>query len=74
MKALMNTVTYTLAFSTNHPKINQILQGVIGVFEKVFPQRIRGYYLRGSHCSASAVPNSDLDLYVIFKEDFREPV
>lgn len=70
----MSQVMYTLAYSTDRPKINQILQGVIGVFQQVFLGRIRGYYLRGSYCSESAVPNSDLDLYVIFKEDFRDPV
>ena len=65
---------YTLAYLTEHPKINQILQGVIGVFEKVFLQRIRGYYLEGSFGNGSTVTNSDLDMYVIFKESFSSPV
>lgn len=65
---------YTLAYSTSHHKINRILQGVIGVFEKVFLGRIRGYYLQGSYGSSNTIPNSDLDLYVIFKENFHDPV
>ena len=70
----MSEVMYTLAYSTNHLKIDRILQGVIGVFEKVFLGRIRGYYLQGSYGSSNAIPNSDLDLYVIFKDNFHDPV
>lgn len=64
----------TLVNPTHQPTVDQILQGVIGVFEQVFPERIRGYYLRGSHRSGSSVPNSDLDLYVIFRENFRDEI
>ncbi|MEM9908903.1 MAG: hypothetical protein AAF921_28240 [Cyanobacteria bacterium P01_D01_bin.44] len=64
---------YTLAYSTSFPKIDQILQGVIEIYQKVFPGRIRGYYLQGSYGSKSSIPNSDLDLYVIFKENFHNP-
>jgi hypothetical protein len=70
----MSNELYTLAYFTDHPKINQILQGIIGVFEKVFLGRIRGYYLQGSFGQRSAVTNSDLDLYVIFKDNFSSPV
>ncbi|MBE7381549.1 MAG: nucleotidyltransferase domain-containing protein [Leptolyngbya sp. SIO1E4] len=69
----MSEVMYTLAYSTQHPKIDQILQGVIGVFEKVFLGRIRGYYLQGSYGNGNAITNSDLDLYVIFKGNFHDP-
>jgi hypothetical protein len=62
----------TLDYSTKNPRIDRILQGTIGIFEQVFPDRIRGYYLRGSHGNGSSIPNSDLDLYTIFKEDFRD--
>ncbi|MEM7554756.1 MAG: hypothetical protein AAF378_11760 [Cyanobacteria bacterium P01_A01_bin.84] len=65
---------YTLSYSTNHPKIDRILQGTIGVFEKVFLGRIRGYYLQGSYGNSNAITNSDLDLYVIFKDDFHDSV
>ncbi|MGG6270380.1 nucleotidyltransferase domain-containing protein [Leptolyngbya sp. AN03gr2] len=70
----MSNQPYTLVYFTEHPKINQIIQGVIGVFEKAFLGRIRGYYLQGSFASQSAVTNSDLDLYVIFKERFDSQV
>lgn len=73
-KPQVSTVMYTLAYSTHRPKIDQILQGVIDVFEKVFLGRIRGYYLQGSYGSNNAILNSDLDLYVIFKENFHDPV
>ncbi|EKU97663.1 hypothetical protein Lepto7375DRAFT_6895 [Leptolyngbya sp. PCC 7375] len=66
----MSDELYKLAYLTQYPKINQILQGVIGVFEKVFLGRIRGYYLQGSFGNRSTVINSDLDMYVIFKENF----
>ncbi len=70
----MSDELYTLAYLTEHPKINKILQGVIGVFEKVFLGRIRGYYLQGSFGNRSTVTNSDLDIYVIFKESFSSSV
>lgn len=66
--------TITLVNPTHRPIIDRILQGVIGVFEQAFPERIRGYYLRGSQRNDSGVLNSDLDLYVIFKEDFRDEI
>ena len=69
----MSSELYTLAYLTEYPKINQILQGVVGIFEKVFPRRIRGYYLQGSFGNRSTVINSDLDIYVIFKESFISP-
>ncbi|MCU0533170.1 MAG: hypothetical protein MUD14_04645 [Hydrococcus sp. Prado102] len=65
-------MSITLDYSTKNPKIDRILQGTIGIFEQVFPDRIRGYYLRGSYGNGSNIPNSDLDLYAIFKEDFRD--
>ena len=69
----MSEVRYALAYSTNYPKIDRILEGVIGIFEKVFQKRIRGYYLQGSYGGNTAISNSDLDLYVIFKENFHNP-
>ncbi len=29
--------------STGHQKVDEILQGIIGVFEKTFPKRVRAY-------------------------------
>lgn len=51
-------------------QIDQILQGVIGVFERVFPNRIRGYYVIGSYANQTAVSTSDIDLCPLFKDAF----
>ena len=56
-----------LQHSTGHPKIDEIIQGIIGLTELIFPEQTRGYYLTGSYGNGSAVPSSDLDLCVIFK-------
>lgn len=69
----MNNEFYTLAYLSESPKVNRILQGVVEIFEKVFPRRIRGYYLQGSFGNRSTVTNSDLDMYVIFKKSFITP-
>lgn len=59
-------------YTTGHPRIDAILQGVIGLFELTFPDRIRSYYLVGSYARATAGPMSDIDLRVIFKDGFLE--
>ena len=53
--------------STGHQKVDEILQGIIGIFEKTFPTRIRAYYLIGSHATGNAVCTSDLDVVIVFK-------
>lgn len=53
--------------STEHQKVDEILQGIIGIFEKTFPTRIRAYYLIGSHATGDAVCTSDLDVVIVFK-------
>lgn len=60
----------SLLHSTNHQKVDQILQGIISLYEMVFPGRIRGYYLVGSYADGSATPTSDIDLQIWFKEGF----
>ena len=52
---------------TGHQKVDEILQGTIGIFEKMFPTRIRAYYLIGSYATGNAVSTSDLDVVVVFK-------
>jgi hypothetical protein len=61
-----------LLHSTGHPRIDGILQGMIGLFELTFPTRIRSYYLVGSYARGAAGPLSDIDLRVIFRETFLE--
>src|SRR5262249_19669289 len=54
----------TLCCSTGSERADTILRGLIGIWEIVFPDRIRGYYLAGSYSNGSATPTSDLDLIV----------
>ena len=53
--------------STGHQNVDEILQGIIGTYEKTFPKRIRAYYLIGSHATGNAVSTSDLDVVIVFK-------
>ena len=53
--------------STGHQKVDKILHGIIGIFERTFPTRIRAYYLIGSHATGNAVSTSDLDVVIVFK-------
>lgn len=59
-----------LLASTGDPRCDKIISGVIGVFETTFPDRIRGYYLRGSRASGTSTLGSDIDLFIIFKNRF----
>lgn len=59
-----------LLVSTGDPQCDKIIQGVIGLFELTFPDRVRGYYLRGSRVSGTSIAGSDIDLFVIFKDRF----
>jgi len=60
----------SLKNSTNDPKADNILQGIVGIYETVFPNRIRGYYVLGSYANRAAIPLSDLDLAILFKGNF----
>src|SRR3712207_6416292 len=62
----------TLLNSTDNDRIDQVLRGVVRIFETVFPDRVRGYYLIGSYGNGSAVPASDLDLGILFKDRYRD--
>jgi len=62
--------TIKLLYSTGDDRADTILRGVIGVWESAFPDRIRGYYLTGSYSDGSAMPTSDLDLYILFKDSY----
>ena len=60
----MNNVT--LLNSVGNRRVDNILRGVIGIFESTFPNRIRGYYLTGSYMDGTAVPASDIDVDILF--------
>jgi hypothetical protein len=63
----------TLLESTGNLSADKILQGVIGILEQAFPDRVRGYFVRGSYASATSTEGSDLDMFVVFKDAFIEP-
>lgn len=67
-----STVTAMEPASSTDIRVDRIIRGVVGIFERVFPDRIRGYYLRGSHASRTSTPGSDIDMFVVFKEGFVE--
>ncbi len=53
------------------PFIDDVIDSVVGIYELAFPGRVRGYYLVGSHNDGSAIPASDLDMQVIFKDAWQ---
>ncbi|HEX5503315.1 MAG TPA: nucleotidyltransferase domain-containing protein [Thermomicrobiales bacterium] len=53
--------------TTGNERIDAILRGLIEVVEAAFPDRVRGYYLKGSYAGGGAVATSDIDLTVVFK-------
>jgi predicted nucleotidyltransferase len=61
----------TLLNTSGHQPIDNIIRGLIGIFEAAFPERIRAYYLAGSYADGSAVPSSDIDIRVVFKGGFH---
>lgn len=60
-----------LNFLTGSPQIDEVILGIIGIFETSFPNRIRSYYLVGSYVDGSASPFSDIDIRIIFKGAFE---
>jgi len=57
----------SLLASTGNQQVDKILQGIIGIYELVFPGCIRGYYLLGSYTDATSVSISDIDMAILFK-------
>ena len=56
--------------ATNNPDVNEVLQGLVDLFEATFPGRIHGYYLEGSYADQTALSTSDIDIIVLFKNSF----
>ena len=48
--------------------MDRILEGVIGIVEQVHPDRVRGYYLRGSYATGAWTDGSDLDMFIVFAD------
>jgi Nucleotidyltransferase domain len=61
-------VTIHLANPTGNSRVDECLRAFIALIEVVFPQRMRAYYLLGSYADNTAVPTSDVDLFVVSKE------
>jgi hypothetical protein len=59
-----------LTYSTGHERIDTILRGLVGIWEMAFPDRVRAYYLTGSYSDGTAMPSSDVDLSVLFRDGF----
>jgi nucleotidyltransferase-like protein len=53
-------------------RVDKVVRGVAGVFGQLFPDRIRGCYLRGSRASGTSTAGSDIDMFVVFKDGFVE--
>ena len=59
--------TRKLLASTGSWQVDDILRGVVGIFELSLPGSMRGYYLPGSYSDSSAVWVGDIDLLPLFK-------
>lgn len=66
--------TPELLDTTGDRRCDNVVQGLVGTFELVFPGRLRACYLRGSRASGASIEGSDLDLYVVFKDRFVDGV
>ena len=60
----------TLLASTGSQQIDDILRGAIGILEITFPERIKAYYLHGSFFDDTAIPTSDIDLFLVTQGKF----
>lgn len=55
-----------LLATTGTETIDDIVRGLVAVFEAGFRGRVRGYYLLGSYADGAAVGISDIDLLALF--------
>jgi len=58
--------TIKLHDTTGSGQVDHILQGIVGLYETVFPSYIRAYYIIGSYADRSAVTISDIDMSIVF--------
>ena len=64
--------SFELSASTNNPQVDLLLQSLVGIYQAVFPERLRCLYVIGSYSDGSAVPGSDLDVGVVFTEPLTD--
>jgi hypothetical protein len=65
---MMSMSSVELSVSTGKPQIDGLLRALIGVCQAAFPDQLRCVYVVGSYRDGSAVPDSDLDVGVVFTE------
>jgi thioesterase domain-containing protein len=56
----------TLLSRGGDQKVDTLLREIVGRYEAAFPSRIRACYLSGSYAMGGVVPDSDLDMIVVF--------
>jgi hypothetical protein len=64
------TAMLSLRYVIGDARVDQMLREGVRTFEAAFPGRIRAYYLIGSHADGSATSASDVDVCVVFKDDY----
>jgi predicted nucleotidyltransferase len=57
-----------LAHTTGDERADGLLRALVAACEAAFPGRIRSYLLSGSYAEGDPIPESDLDLGVLFRE------
>jgi predicted nucleotidyltransferase len=60
-----------IANSTCNEYVDMMLQEVIMLLSTRFPDRIHSYYIEGSYANDSDITTSDIDLLIVFKENFE---
>jgi predicted nucleotidyltransferase len=58
-----------LLHATGDRKADDVLRAAVGLFELTLPGRVAGYYLVGSYADGTALPTSDLDLFLALHDD-----
>jgi hypothetical protein len=59
-----------LLHSTGHAQADCAVEGVVSRFENAFLKRVVGYFVEGSYADQTAIATSDLDLTIVFREQF----
>ncbi len=57
---------------TGDERVDALLRATLTTFEAAFPRRVRGYYLLGSAADGTSVSTSDVDLVILFKDQFLD--
>lgn len=60
--------------STGSARVDDLLLGLLGVYEMAFPGRVRACYVDGSYADGSGLATSDVDLTLIFGGAFHDEV